>query len=175
MAISSACQLAVSLASDPELMVLDEPFNGLDPVAVTVLEEVLRQRVRDGSGVLFSSHQLDLVERLCDDVVVIVGGVVRASGSVADIRRTAGHHHLTIETAEPDARLGDVAIGRVVRSSAQSVTVEIDGDGELEAALTRARSVGTVARFDYDLPTLEEAFAAIAGAASHTPGTMVQQ
>ena len=61
-------QLAAALVHDPDVLVLDEPFSGLDPVAVETLGEVLRERARAGAPVLFSSHQLDLVERLCDRV-----------------------------------------------------------------------------------------------------------
>ena len=67
-------QLAAALVSDPELLVLDEPFSGLDPVAVDVMSEVLRERAQAGVGTLFSSHQLDVVERLCDRVVLSAPG-----------------------------------------------------------------------------------------------------
>jgi len=76
-------QLAAALVSDPELLVLDEPFSGLDPVAVDVMSEVLRERAQAGVGTLFSSHQLDVVERLCDRVVIIRSGKLVADGTVA--------------------------------------------------------------------------------------------
>jgi len=67
-------QLAAALVHDPDVLVLDEPFSGLDPIGVDVLSATLAERLRDGVGLLFSSHQLELVERLCDEVVVIDGG-----------------------------------------------------------------------------------------------------
>ena len=79
-------QLAAALVHDPELLVLDEPFSGLDPVGVDVLAAVLLERVRNGVAVLFSSHQLELVERLCDAVAIIEGGRLVASGPVAALR-----------------------------------------------------------------------------------------
>jgi ABC-2 type transport system ATP-binding protein len=157
-------QLAVSLATDPELLVLDEPFNGLDPVAVNTLQRALRDRVAAGAGVLFSSHQLDLVERVCDELVIIVRGTVRAAGTVADVRRSAGRHHLTVEVDRPTAPLGDVVTGILVSASTRSVVVAVDDDAELDRVLAQARSVGTVTRFEYDLPSLQDAFTAIAGA-----------
>jgi ABC-2 type transport system ATP-binding protein len=156
-------QLAVSLATDPELLVLDEPFNGLDPVAVQTLQEVLRQRVNAGAGVLFSSHQLDLVERICDELVIIVGGTVRAAGTVTDVRRAAGRHHLTIEVDRPTAPLADVVDGPHVVATTRSVVVEVSDDAHLDRILGQARSVGSISRFDYDLPSLQDAFTAIAG------------
>jgi ABC-2 type transport system ATP-binding protein len=73
-------QLAVALVHEPPLLVLDEPFSGLDPVGVDVLSEVLLERARAGVGVLFSSHQLELVERLCDTVTIINRGRAVAAG-----------------------------------------------------------------------------------------------
>lgn len=69
-------QLAAALVHDPDVLVLDEPFSGLDPIGVDVLSATLAERLRSGVGLLFSSHQLELVERLCDEVVVIDGGRV---------------------------------------------------------------------------------------------------
>jgi ABC-2 type transport system ATP-binding protein len=78
-------QLASALVHDPVLVVLDEPFNGLDPLAAEQLAGLLRERVADGSTVLFSSHQLDTVERLCDTVVVLHDGRCVLSGSLAEV------------------------------------------------------------------------------------------
>ncbi len=156
-------QLAVSLVTEPELLVLDEPFNGLDPVAVETLQQVLRDRVGRGVGVLFSSHQLDLVERICDELVVIVEGSVRAAGTVAEVRGASGTRLCTIEVDRPLVPLADALDARVLASSTRSVTVEVADDAELDRLLARAREVGTIARFDYDLPSLQDAFTTIAG------------
>ena len=83
-------QLAAALVHDPCLLVLDEPFSGLDPVGVDVLAEVLADRARAGVPVVFSSHQLELVERLCDAVAIVRAGRVVAAGTVADVRGEAG-------------------------------------------------------------------------------------
>src|SRR2546423_7656049 len=74
-------QLAAALLYDPELLILDEPFAGLDPVAVDVMSDVLRERARAGIPVVFSSHQLDIVEQLCDHVGIIQSGRMVANGS----------------------------------------------------------------------------------------------
>ncbi|MFI1194896.1 ABC transporter ATP-binding protein [Micromonospora sp. NPDC020750] len=79
-------QIAAALVHDPDVLVLDEPFSGLDPAAVDTLVTVLRERAAAGVPVLFSSHQLDVVERLCDDLVVIAGGAVRAAGPRDELR-----------------------------------------------------------------------------------------
>ena len=79
-------QLAAALLHEPEMLVLDEPFSGLDPVAVDVMSEVLRERCDAGVPVIFSSHQLDLVERICDRVGIVRGGSMVACGSVTELR-----------------------------------------------------------------------------------------
>jgi ABC-2 type transport system ATP-binding protein len=79
-------QIAAALVHDPRVLVLDEPFSGLDPMAVEVVLNVLKQRAAMGVPVLFSSHQLDIVERLCDDVVVIADGNIRAAGQRERLR-----------------------------------------------------------------------------------------
>lgn len=76
-------QLAAALVHDPEVLVLDEPFSGLDPIGVDLMADVIRERVAGGAGVLFSSHQLELVERLCDDVVIIEAGRVVHQGAAS--------------------------------------------------------------------------------------------
>jgi ABC-2 type transport system ATP-binding protein len=80
-------QLAAALVHEPDVLVLDEPFSGLDPVGVDVLAGVLRGRVREGAAVVFSSHQLELVERLCDAVGIIRAGRLVATGTVDELRR----------------------------------------------------------------------------------------
>ena len=82
-------QLAAALVHDPELLVLDEPFSGLDPVGVDALSEVLAERAREGIPVVFSSHMLELVERLCDAVAIVSRGRVVATGPVAEGRSLA--------------------------------------------------------------------------------------
>jgi ABC-2 type transport system ATP-binding protein len=79
-------QIAAALVHEPEVLVLDEPFSGLDPIAVESVLAVLKERAATGVPVLFSSHQLDIVERLCDDLVVIADGQIRASGSREELR-----------------------------------------------------------------------------------------
>ena len=85
-------QVAAALVHDPQALILDEPFSGLDPLAVDVVLTVLRERAGQGIPVLFSSHQLDIVEQLCDDLVIIADGEIRARGSREELRdRYAGN------------------------------------------------------------------------------------
>lgn len=166
-------QLAVSLVTNPELLVLDEPFNGLDPVAVNTLQDVLTERVSMGAGVLFSSHQLDLVERICDEIVIIVGGEVRAAGTVHDVRASAGVRHVAIEVDRPLTPLVDAIDRPIVEGTTNHVVAIVESDQDLESVLAQARSVGVVTRFDYDMPDLQSVFTAIATEA--TDSTTAQE
>ncbi|WIB76944.1 ATP-binding cassette domain-containing protein [Curtobacterium sp. MCPF17_002] len=150
-------QVATALAHDPEVLVLDEPFSGLDPMAVDVVLSVLREAAAGGAPVLFSSHQLDVVERLCDDVVVIAGGTIRAAGPQEELRRSAGAAawELLVD--------GDVAWLR----NEPGVTVrEFDGgyalfeadDATAQRVLQRAVQHGTVGSFTPRVPRLSEVF-----------------
>ncbi len=91
-------QVAAALVHDPVALVLDEPFSGLDPMAVEATVAVLRDAARGGTPVLFSSHQLDLVERLCDDLVIIANGFVRARGNQDDVRAQHSVPEWSLET-----------------------------------------------------------------------------
>ena len=90
-------QLAAALVHAPDLLVLDEPFAGLDPVAVQTLAEVLRDEAKRGTAVLFSSHQLDLVEDICKDVAIIDHGRVVATGGLEELRRRSHHRLIALQ------------------------------------------------------------------------------
>ena len=90
-------QLATALVHDPELLVLDEPFSGLDPIGIATMTEVIRERAAAGVGVVFSSHQLDLVEDVCEDVVIIARGRIVASGAIEALKAASGRQHLEVE------------------------------------------------------------------------------
>ena len=79
-------QLIAALVNDPDLLVLDEPFSGLDPIAMGTMAELLAELAAAGATVLFSSHQLDLVEDLCEDVVIIDHGRIVLAGELSDLR-----------------------------------------------------------------------------------------
>ena len=97
-------QLAVALVHDPDLLILDEPFRGLDPVAARTLAALLTERAASGAGVVFSSHQLDLVQDLCEDVTIVSGGVTLAAGTVADLRASSAWRVVRITWEDPEVR-----------------------------------------------------------------------
>ena len=93
-------QLAAALVHEPDMLILDEPFSGLDPIGTDVMSEVLNDRARDGAAVIFSSHQLELVERLCDSVAIVVEGRIVAAGKVDELRAERSEPRLRIDVEE---------------------------------------------------------------------------
>ena len=153
------CQLAAALVTSPDLLVLDEPFSGLDPVGVDALAGVLQGQVGSGTAVVFSSHQLELVERLSDEVTIIDQGRVVASGSVAAVRGSRGTDRLRV-TVEGAANgwLDGLAGVRVVRRDGEEIELALDAGADDQAVLDAARRAGRVRSFRREAPSLTELF-----------------
>ena len=151
-------QLAAAMVHSPALLILDEPFSGLDPVGVDALAEVLRERANEGVPVVFSSHQLDLVERLCDAVGIIQAGRIHASGTVEELRSTRVERTLRVGTAAPAGWADRVAgvVGAVYENGTTLLTLARDADDQ--AVLDLARSLGPVRQFTPVNPSLADLF-----------------
>jgi ABC-2 type transport system ATP-binding protein len=154
-------QLAAALVHDPELLVLDEPFSGLDPVGVDALAHALKARVDEGVPVVFSSHQLELVERLCDAVGIIQRGRLVASGTVAELRargrRDRGRRFRVLVDARPGWVSGLPGVTVLTDNGSGTVVELVDGSDD-QALLDRARAAGAVREFAPVEPTLSELF-----------------
>jgi ABC-2 type transport system ATP-binding protein len=151
-------QLAASLVHDPRILVLDEPFSGLDPVAVDVMSQVLREQAAAGKPVVFSSHQLDLVERLCDRVGIVRSGQMVAVGAVADLR-AGGPRRLRIEAPSAPPTWVDGQPGvRLVSQDGDRFVVELDDGIDDQSVLRAALATGPVRAFGEQRPTLTELF-----------------
>ena len=141
-------QLAAALVSDPELLILDEPFSGLDPVAVDVMSQVLLERAAAGVPTLFSSHQLDVVERLCDRVVIIRSGRLVADGTIPELQATeTPRWRVVVEQAAGSPPVEAASL------NLPAPTVELDDAGRLvitaagadeQELLSTAQRLGTV-------------------------------
>ena len=152
-------QLAAALVHRPDVLVLDEPFGGLDPVGVDVLTGVLREQAATGVPVLFSSHQLELIERVCDAVVLIDRGRVVTSGTIAQLRASRRRHLVRVDVtgaghgwfeAIPGVSLAEMRNGGAV--------LELGPGVDEQRVLDVARGVGDVTHFARVEPTLAELF-----------------
>jgi ABC-2 type transport system ATP-binding protein len=149
-------QVAAALVHDPDVLILDEPFSGLDPIAIDTVLGVLRERAAAGVPVLFSSHQLAVVERLCDDLVIISGGVIKASGSRDELRARHGgvRYELVVDTDV--GWLRDHPGVRVIDLDGPRAVFELDGS--VQDVLRTALDKGELRSFSPVLPTLDEIF-----------------
>ncbi|MCU1431616.1 MAG: hypothetical protein JWP95_721 [Actinotalea sp.] len=166
-------QVAAALVHDPVLLVLDEPFSGLDPLAVDAMAGHLRARADAGVPVLFSSHQLELVERLCDDIVIIDEGRVVASGDAHGVRSDNAGRRLSLvvepfaDEAAPMAEGAPTGLasffeqvpGVSLRSQdGLRVVVDLADDADDQLLLAAAQRHGVVREFARVRPTLAEIF-----------------
>jgi len=151
-------QIAAALVHDPEVLILDEPFSGLDPLAVDVVAGVLQERAAAGVAVLFSSHQLDVVERLCDDLVIIAGGRIRAAGARDTLRSEHSRRRFELVSTGDAGWLRDEPGVEVVDFDGGYAVFDTDTDETAQRVLRRAVSQGDVASFAPQHPTLAQIF-----------------
>jgi ABC-2 type transport system ATP-binding protein len=153
-------QLAAALVHDPELLVLDEPFVGLDPIASLTMARLLRQQADDGVAVLFSSHQLDVVEDLCEDVVIINDGRVVLAGRVSKLRAASRRRYLDVVLAEgaDPAALHGIDGASVTEIRGDRVRLLVAEGTDLPRLAGAIAGVVTVTQFAYQPPALSEVF-----------------
>jgi ABC-2 type transport system ATP-binding protein len=152
-------QLAAALVHDPQLLILDEPFSGLDPIGTELMSEVLRERAGEGAAVIFSSHQLELVERICDDVAIVNRGRIVAAGAVDELRTERSSPRLRVSV---DGATGDwlraVPGAELIGRRDGDLLIELQGGADDQLVLDAARRAGRVRRFEPARPTLAELF-----------------
>jgi ABC-2 type transport system ATP-binding protein len=152
-------QLAAALVHEPELLVLDEPFAGLDPIAVHTLAEVLRGEAARGAAVLFSSHQLDLVEDICEEVAIIDHGRIVATGDVDALRRASQRRRIELQLeGAPPEWLPDLPGVDLVARQNGDLRLLASRDVDPEQVLAAAERSGQVVAFSYGPPALAELF-----------------
>jgi ABC-2 type transport system ATP-binding protein len=152
-------QLAAALVHEPELLVLDEPFAGLDPVAVQTLAEVLRTEAERGAAVLFSSHQLDLVEDICEDVAIVDHGRVVVSGKLDALRRRSRYRQIELQLdGAPSQWLPHVAGVELMDRHDGRLRLAAERDVDPELVLAEAEHTAQVVAFSYGPPSLTELF-----------------
>jgi ABC-2 type transport system ATP-binding protein len=155
-------QLAAAMVHGPDLLVLDEPFARLDPTAVELLSQVIRQHVAHGQQQLFYSHQLDLVEDLCETITMVNRGRVVLHGNVRDLKAASPARYLRVDVAVDGSWLDGVPAD-VVATGASGSRLRLGPGADPGAVLDVVRAHGSVCDFGVQAPTLSELFLAAAG------------
>ena len=154
-------QLIAALLHDPEVLLMDEPFTGLDPVNVAILREAFLELREQGKTLIFSTHQMETVEALCESIAIVDRGRVVVGGSLREIRRAAGRRllHISVEGDHRLPWLAAVEGARILRAGVGRTEVELDEGVEPDAVLAAAIANGaSVTHFEIDEVSLEQIF-----------------
>ncbi|MBO0817045.1 MAG: ATP-binding cassette domain-containing protein [Actinobacteria bacterium] len=151
-------QLIAALVGDPDLLVLDEPFAGLDPIAMDAMGELLSDVAAAGGTVLFSSHQLDLVEGLCQDVVIIDHGRIVLAGELAELRAKVPQRFVEIRYRGPAPDWSQLPSVELAESGDGQARLQAGRDTNVAAVLAAVQDRADIVSFAYQPPTLSELF-----------------
>ena len=151
-------QFIASIIHDPDVMILDEPFSGLDPVSVNLMKNVILDMKQQGKTIIFSTHQMEQVEQMCDDICLINHGTQVLTGSLKAVKRRYGKNTVILDYEGPDSFLGDDLVKHHNRFPNYSEILLNDGV-DAQEVLKRALDVGArVNRFELVEPSLNEIF-----------------
>ena len=155
-------QLITALAHDPDIIILDEPFSGLDPVNAMLLKDVVKEQIAKGKIVLFSSHQMSYIEEFCDSIAILNNGVVALHGDLHDIKRDYPRDRLVVKTETPDAIIADFGASCTVMDNGD-LMIRLGSPSEKKTTMTRL-----VENYDIDEvkvfePSLNDIFVEYAG------------
>ena len=151
-------QLIAALLHDPELIILDEPFTGLDPVNAQIFIDVIKEEAARGKTIIFSSHQMIIVEELCDDLVLLKLGAAEVAGNLRDIKASYGFKNLVLEN-NAEIRAGIASFDLEIIEDKDRLIAEISSEPmAIEILATLQKNGVVVSEFQLVAPTLQEIF-----------------
>ena len=158
-------QLITALAHNPDIVILDEPFSGLDPVNAMLLKDVVKEQIANGKIVLFSSHQMSYIEEFCDSIAILNNGVVALHGDLHDIKRDYPRDRLVVRTESPDAIIADFGSTCTVMENG-NVMIRLADPSEKRATMTRLVEAYDIDEVKVFEPSLNDIFVEYAGDAA---------
>ena len=156
-------QLITALAHDPDIVILDEPFSGLDPVNAMILKDVVKEQIAKGKIVLFSSHQMSYIEEFCDSIAIINAGKVAICGDLHEIKRTYPRDKIVVSTRDPEkimADLGDIC----TRREDGTLLIQLASPDEKQSMMKRLVESYDIDEVKVFEPSLNDIFVEYAGA-----------
>ena len=158
-------QLITALAHDPDIIILDEPFSGLDPVNAMLLKDVVKEQIAKGKIVLFSSHQMSYIEEFCDSIAILNNGVVALHGDLHDIKRDYPRDRLVVKTETPDAIIADFGASCTVMDNGD-LMIRLGSPSEKKTTMTRLVETYDIDEVKVFEPSLNDIFVEYAGDAA---------
>jgi len=155
-------QLITALAHDPDIIILDEPFSGLDPVNAMLLKNVVKEQIAKGKIVLFSSHQMSYIEEFCDSIAILNNGVVALHGDLHDIKRDYPRDRLVVKTETPDAIIADFGASCTVMDNGD-LMIRLGSPSEKKTTMTRLVETYDIDEVKVYEPSLNDIFVEYAG------------
>ena len=158
-------QLITALAHDPDIVILDEPFSGLDPVNAMLLKDVVREQITKGKIVLFSSHQMSYIEEFCDSIAILNKGVVALHGDLREVKREYPRDRLVVRTVEPNVISSDFGDACKVMENGD-LLIRLNAPEEKKAVMTRLIQNYDIDEVKVFEPSLNDIFVEYAGDAT---------
>ncbi|MBR6653259.1 MAG: ATP-binding cassette domain-containing protein [Oscillospiraceae bacterium] len=155
-------QLVTALAHDPEIVILDEPFSGLDPVNAMLLKDVVKEQIAKSKIVLFSSHQMSYIEEFCDSIAILNNGRVALHGDLHDIKRDYPRDRLVVRTEKPDAIKADFGAACTVGENG-ALMIQLRSADEKKAVMSRLAEKYDIDEVKVFEPSLNDIFVEYAG------------
>lgn len=157
-------QLIATLIADPDIVILDEPFSGLDPVNAMLLKDIIKEIIANGKIVLFSSHQMNYIEEFCDEIAILNGGRIVLSGSINDIKHEYAKNEIDIEAENAESVLDyikTVHADRLISAGLSDGVVRLKLEKETDKAFifsSLSQFANEIKAFGDHIPTLNEIF-----------------
>ena len=155
-------QLITALTHDPDIIILDEPFSGLDPVNAMLLKEVVKDRINAGKIVLFSSHQMSYIEEFCDSITILNGGEIAIAGDLHEIKRNYVRDRLVVMSPTSEALLSDFG-NSATKDSNGSVIIKLESPDKKREIIKKIADSYEIDEIRVYEPSLNDIFVEYAG------------
>lgn len=155
-------QLITAVAHDPQIVILDEPFSGLDPVNAMLLKDVVKEIISKGKIVFFSSHQMNYIEEFCDSIAIINGGQVVLSGDLREIKRNYPRNRLVVRSLQNE-KIASEYEGSVERGENGDIIIVLNAPEEKKSVMSKLTETYDIDEIKVYEPSLNDIFVEYAG------------